>query len=84
VPILWSDTLGPTDEVTIVLSKNGGGTYRWRLIPRTFADGIETIVVRPGWATRRGRLQIAWATDENVADVSDATFTIDAAGSRRR
>jgi hypothetical protein len=76
VQVRWSDNLGPTDEVTVSLSRNGGTTYGRTVILRTYADGIETAVVRRAWSTGRGRLRIAWVTHEHVADVSDATFTI--------
>jgi hypothetical protein len=76
VRVRWDDNLGPTDDVTISLSKNGGNTYHWMLIPRTPADGVQSVTVRPPWSTRRARVRISWVSRRGVGDISDETFTI--------
>jgi len=74
--VRWRHNLGPLDVVSITLSKNGGITYHWPLVPRTVADGVEFLNVEPSWSTSRARLRIAWQQHSNVVDVSDGTFVI--------
>ena len=74
--IRWEDNLGAADQVAILLSKNGGTSYRWVLLARTPADGVQALVVPRGYTTHRARLKIAWVADPAVADVSDAAFIV--------
>ena len=70
----WRDNLGPSDEVTLAVSKNGGLTYQWVIVPRTFADGVHVVSVLPRWSTTRARLRINWLGHPTVSDVSDGSF----------
>jgi Subtilase family/Peptidase inhibitor I9 len=74
--VRWRHNLGPLDVVSITLSKNGGITYHWPLVPRTVADGVELLTIEPSWSTRHARLRIAWQQHSDVVDVSDGTFVI--------
>jgi len=76
VQVRWDDNLGPTDQVSIALSKNDGKSYQWMLAPRTTADGVHRLSVEAGWSTHRARLRVSWLLHSEVADASDATFVI--------
>ena len=76
IHVRWDDNLGPTDQVSVALSKNDGVTYRWVLVPRTNADGVEPLLLNPAHSTGRGRLRVIWLDNPRVADASDSTFRI--------
>ena len=76
VAVRWAHNLGPADEVTIALSKNGGVRYPWVISPRTQSDGVHSVLVEPRWSTSRARLRINWLLRPAIGDASEEAFTI--------
>jgi subtilisin family serine protease len=76
VLVRWVHNLGPTDQVSLALSKNGGISYPWTLVPSTNSDGAQSLLVEPRWSTTRARLRVSWVLRPAVADASNGTFAV--------
>jgi hypothetical protein len=75
--VTWSGNLGPSENVKLELSTNGGSTYPIVLASSTPNDGNQAVSVQSGWVTSAARVRVSWLRDSSKFDVSNLPFTID-------
>jgi hypothetical protein len=83
VTVTWTSNLGPSQNIRLELSKDGGTTYPLVLRASTPSDGSETFAVQSGWATNAARVRASSVADASKFDISDAPFTVTATQSTR-
>ena len=74
--LTWASNLGPSENVRIDLSLDGGATYPIVVSGGTPSDGAESVSVQPAWVTNNARVRMTWVRDPAVSDVSYQSFVI--------
>jgi hypothetical protein len=74
--VTWTCNLGGLEPVRIDVSIDGGATWPIAVTPGTPCDGSHSIIPATSWRTSNAKLKVTWTTRSNVADVSNAAFTI--------
>lgn len=73
--VVWTDNLGPNDEVAIRLSQDGGGSYP-TLLARMKSVGSYDVAVQSSWLTTSAKVRVTWTKNSGVTDTSDGNFQI--------
>jgi len=74
--IRWTSNLGARETVRIELSRDGGASYPFVLLPSTPSDGSESVTLPTAARTAAGRVRIMWRRNTGVRDASNSNFIV--------